>query len=261
VVLPAAVQHERAGTVTNLEGRVSALNAKLVPPGSAWNDVAIAAELAEEFGQSLGLASAADAARAIEETTGYPALSVLDHDVEGVVAGRPLLADERRPLDPMAFPGIRSIETSGLSERAGAVTSESPASRGAVSRSALADVAAGRGVDVPHADAYAWRLHASRRLYDDGAAMSASPALAGLVAATTLHLNHLDLDRLGVVAGDEVVAVGPRGETRLAVALDDAVPRGVVEVAFGSRDRDGNDVVRSWLTAGQLTAEIALESR
>jgi hypothetical protein len=51
-------------------------DAKIVAPGSAWPDVAIAAELAEQLGQSIGLGSVEEAARAIEETTGYPALSV-----------------------------------------------------------------------------------------------------------------------------------------------------------------------------------------
>ena len=47
VVLPAAVEHERPGTTTNIEGRVSRLGQKLVPPGLAWPDWMIAAELAD----------------------------------------------------------------------------------------------------------------------------------------------------------------------------------------------------------------------
>jgi anaerobic selenocysteine-containing dehydrogenase len=249
------------GTVTNLEGRVSALNAKLVAPGSAWPDVAIAAELAEEFGQSLGMSSVVDAARAIEETTGYPALSVLEGSSDEVVIGRAATTTARRPLDPIAFPGIRSIETSGLSERASATTVEVGAARHAPAGVAWDQVSAGRGVDVPHPDAYAWRVYASRRLYDRGVAMQGSPALAALVAPTVLGLHQLDLDRLGVADGDEVVAVGPRGEARLRVTRDDAVARGVVEVAYSSLAPDGSDVVRSWLRAGDLAAEIGLEAR
>jgi len=261
VVLPAAVAQERVGTVTNFEGRVSALSAKLVAPGSAWPDVAIASELAEEFGQTLGLASVVDAARAIEETTGYPALSVAAHGVEGVVVDRAESPPPARPLDPMANPGISSIETSGTTSRAGAVTLERAAPPERVRRAVLNDVATGRGVDVPHADAYAWRLYVSRRLYDRGVAMQGSPALAALVGVTTLHLNHLDLDRLGVTDGGEVLVSGPRGEAHLSVTLDDAVGRGVAEVAFGTLDAEGHDVVRSWLVAHALTAEIALEAR
>jgi hypothetical protein len=57
-----------------------------------------------------------------------------------------------------------------------------------------------------------------------------------------------------------VRVTGPRGETRLAVTRDDAVGRGVAEVAFGTLDADGHDVVRSWLVAHALTTEIALEA-
>ncbi len=120
VVLPAAVQHERLGTVTNIEGRVTAVAPKIVAPGSAWPDVAIASELAEEFGQSIGLASVEQAAKTIEETTGYPALSVLnDSTSDGVVVGDLAERSARRPLDPMAFPGIRSTEAVGLGANAG----------------------------------------------------------------------------------------------------------------------------------------------
>ena len=120
VVLPAAVQHERLGTVTNIEGRVTAVAPKIVAPGSAWPDVAIASELAEELGQSLGLASVEQAAKTIEETTGYPALSVLnDSTSDGVVVGDVAERSARRPLDPMAFPGIRSTEAVGLGANAG----------------------------------------------------------------------------------------------------------------------------------------------
>ena len=57
VVLPAAEAHERPGTTTNIEGRVSRLGQKLVPPGQAWPDWMIAAELAVHLGADLGLDS------------------------------------------------------------------------------------------------------------------------------------------------------------------------------------------------------------
>ncbi len=260
VVLPAAVAHERSGTVTNLEGRVTALAAKVVAPGSAWGDVAIAAELAAELGADLGMAGVEDAARLLEERAAYPALSVLTSvNVEGVVAGRAAPAVARLPLDPMAFPGIRSIETSGLNPYAGAVAPPAPSAEGWRADAGLAAPDAPR-VEVPHPDAYAWRVLATRRLYDDGVAMGGSPALAPLARATRLRLHHLDLDRLGVADGDEVVAVGPRGSARLAVERCDDVARGVVEVGFGTRAPDGADVVRSWLARGDAVADVRLET-
>jgi NADH-quinone oxidoreductase subunit G len=45
VVLPAAGYAERGGTTTNIEGRVSRLGQKCVPPGVAWPDWIIAVEL------------------------------------------------------------------------------------------------------------------------------------------------------------------------------------------------------------------------
>ncbi len=59
VVLAAAGFAEVDGTTTNLEGRVSVLNAKVTPPGTARADWVIAAELAARLGADLGVTSAA----------------------------------------------------------------------------------------------------------------------------------------------------------------------------------------------------------
>jgi NADH-quinone oxidoreductase subunit G len=59
VVLPAAIAGEKAGSTTNLEGRVSRLNQKITPPGTARADWMIAAELASRLGGDLGFESVA----------------------------------------------------------------------------------------------------------------------------------------------------------------------------------------------------------
>ena len=261
VVLPAAVQHERAGTVTNIEGRVTGVAPKIVAPGSAWPDVAIAAELAEQFGQNLGLFSVEQVAKTIESTTGYPTLSALnDESSDGWVVGRSDESTPRRPLDPMAFPGIRSTETAGLGAPAGAVDVSEVVMANAPHSAVLASVTAGRGVDVPLADAYSLRVILSRRLYDNGIAVQGSPALRNLKAVTTLRLNHFDLDRLGVSTGDVVNVIGDRGSTRLPVALDDGVPRGALDVAFGSLNEDGEDVVRPIIDHDRIISQFRLET-
>lgn len=261
VVLPAAVQHERLGTVTNIEGRVTAVAPKIVAPGSAWPDVAIASELAEELGQSIGLASVEQAARTIEETTGYPALSVLnDSTSDGVVVGDLAERSARRPLDPMAFPGIRSTEAVGLGANAGTTSTSNVGTQTSTTSATLADLGADNKLDVPLADSYSLRVNVSRRLFDNGIAVQGSPSLATLKAVSVLHLNHFDLDRLGVATGDVVGVNGPRGSIRLPVALDDEVPRGVTEIAFASLDADGNDVVRPILDGGDLISQVRLES-
>ena len=248
VVLPAAVQHERHGTVTNIEGRVTNVTAKIVAPGSAWIDVAIAAELAEQCGQSLGLDSVELTAKVIESTTGYPALSVMnDVSDEGSLVGRTQERRTRRPLDPMAFPGIRSTNTVGLGELSGAVVEESVTASTPQPPATLDDVTAGRGIDIGHYDAYGLALCVSRRLYDHGVAMQGSPALQNLVAKSTALINHFDLDRLGLATGDVVQINGPRGPLSLPVALSDQTPRGTIGVVFGSVDENGSDHA-----AGQL---------
>ncbi|HUZ41286.1 MAG TPA: NADH-quinone oxidoreductase subunit NuoG [Acidimicrobiales bacterium] len=261
VVLPAAVQHERLGTVTNIESRVTTVTPKIVPPGSAWPDVAIASELAEELGQSLGLSSVEQTAKTIEETTGYPALSVLnDSTSDGVIASDVAARSVRRPLDPMAFPGIQSTEALGLAAHAGSTALVDLTTTTSTSPATLNDLPASDKIDVPLADAYSLRVNLSRRLFDNGVAIQGSPSLAALKAVCVLHLNHFDLDRLGAVSGDVVGVTGSRALIRLPVALDDSVPRGVVEIAFGSLDATGRDVVRPIFDGGDVIAQVRLES-
>jgi NADH-quinone oxidoreductase subunit G len=263
VVLPAAVQHERLGTVTNIEGRVTAVTAKIVAPGSAWSDVNIAAELAEQCGQSLGLASVEHTAKVIEETTGYPALSVLiDVRDEGALVGRPQDRAERQALDPMAFPGIRSTNTVGLGELSGALVEPSVERSSSPATATLAEVAAGRSVDVPHFDNYALALTVPRRLYDHGVAVQGSPALKNLVAKSTAYLNHFDLDRMGLTTGDVVDVTGAKGSMSLPVTLSDETPRGTLGIAFGSIDVDGDDGAARFLFDGATAiTQVRLESK
>jgi NADH-quinone oxidoreductase subunit G len=263
VVLPAAVQHERLGTVTNIEGRVTAVAAKIVAPGSAWPDVAIASELAEQCGQSLGLASVDEAAKVIEETTGYPALSVLnDVTDEGALVGRERERVARRALDPIAIPGIRPINTLGLAELSGALATSTATVAPPRTAATLGEVAAGRGVEAPHYDAYGLVLSVSRRLYDHGVAVQGSPALANLVARSTAYLHHADLDRLGLVTGDVVNVAGPNGTLSLPVTLSEQTPRGTLDVVFGSINDYGDDgAARSLFDPTSVITQVKLETR
>ena len=263
VVLPAAVQHERLGTVTNIEGRVTAVTPKIVAPGSAWADVAIASELAEQCGQTLGLVSVEQTAKVIEETTGYPALSVLiDVRDEGTLVGRLSQRIERKPLDPMAFPGIRSTNTVGLGELSGALVEESVTATASPATASLSDVSAGRRVEVPPYDNYALVLDVSHRLYDHGVAVQGSPALKNLVARSTVYLNHFDLDRMGLVTGDVVDVTALKGTISLPVTLSDDTPRGTLGIVFGSLDAQGDDGASRFLfDPASAFTHVRLESR
>ena len=74
-------------------------------------------------------------------------------------------------------------------------------------------------------------------------------------------MNHFELDRLGVVAGDVVTVTGPRASAELPVALDNAVPSGALEVAFGSLDEQDRDVVRPLMDSSNVIVQVRLETR
>ncbi len=261
VVLPAAVAHERRGTVTNLEGRVSALSAKVSAPGAAWDDVAIAAELTIALGREPEATSVEMAAKLIEEGTGYPALSVLaDGSLEGILSWSGV-ASQRRALDPVAFPGVRSTDSLGQAAYAGATSHVAPGARPAgVGPISWDQVQRGLGASVPHVDAYSLRLNVARRLYDQGIAMQGSPALAGLIEETTLLAHPSDLDRLGVKSGESVDVLGVGARVSLPVRPDAAVPRGTLEIGFSTR-RAGEDPVRALLDPAGTLSLVRLESR
>jgi NADH-quinone oxidoreductase subunit G len=278
VVLPAAEAHERPGTTTNLEGRVSRLGQKLVPPGQSWPDWMIAAELAVHLGTDLHLDSAADVWDEIERLApAYRGItrSVLDAPgaADGVVAplsATPVALGRRggsTPLDPIAVPGVESVERQGAPPRTG--LAESPtaglaADAGSVTPTdgAVPAVLSGAvDLDVPHVaptDSYSMRLVASRRLYDLGAAVRATPALAALVEESAVRVHPQDLDALGVASGG-LVRLRTATTTLVAPALPDAsLPRKVVAADVNVPLADGT--VSSLIDAGVPVTELRLET-
>ena len=261
VVLPAHVQHERLGTVTNIEGRVTSVVPKIAAPGSAWSDVAIAAELAEACGQHLGFTSVEQVAKTIEETTGYPALSVLhDQAFDGVVIGGSITPTPRRAMDPIAFPGVRSTKTANAATTAGAISSIDADGGVEIGRPTLDDVPAPH-VDSPIADAYALRVVLVRRLYDNGITMQGAPALTPLVEPATLRVHHLDLARLSFDDGDMVTVTTSVGSFDGIVIADDAVVAGTMLVPFGTRTVFGAAVQRYLDEPTLLTSQVRMTSR
>jgi len=92
VVLAASAYGEKAGTTTNLEGRVSTVARQVTPAGSTRPDWMIAAELALELGGDLGYGSVddvtADIASKVDGFAGVTA-EALAADSNGVLAGVP----------------------------------------------------------------------------------------------------------------------------------------------------------------------------
>ncbi len=129
VVLPAAGYAERGGTTTNLEGRVTRLAAKVVPPGVSRADWVIATELADRLGADLGFESVEGIWAEIERVSPAHSGCTLEAlaapgGADGIVI--PLRAESvrltRRPprLDPIATPGIDSVFEQGAPLTAGA---------------------------------------------------------------------------------------------------------------------------------------------
>jgi anaerobic selenocysteine-containing dehydrogenase len=96
---------------------------------------------------------------------------------------------------------------------------------------------------VPPIDAYAFRLVATRKLYDQGTLVQASSQLAGLAPGTAARINPYDADRLGVTAGDRVVLRSARTSLTLPVHPDTGVPRSAVALVLNQVDARVGDLI------------------
>ena len=278
VILPAAEAHERRGTTTNIEGRVTRLGHKLVAPGQAWPDWMIAAELAVHLGRDLGIDSLAAVWDEIERLAPSHAgmtAAVLDAvgAADGVLA--PLAdpshaPDGRRPspIDPIAIPGVESVERQGAPPRAGLAElpndadelgGANPASQRELVRPTV--LSGPPSVAAPHVgptDSYSLRLVASRTLYDAGAANSASPALAALVQPVALRVNPSDLDDLGVAPGGEVRIRTASAETVVVAIPDSSLPTRVVATNFNVPF--GESTVADLIDSSSPVVELRMET-
>jgi NADH-quinone oxidoreductase subunit G len=275
VVLPCAVAHERYGTTTNLEGRVSRLGPKLTAPGFAWADWMIAAELAAALGSDLGPRNVNELADELARTA--PAYAGLTEDVlnsdaahDGILVpleeGAPRRVDVE-PIDPMALPGIESVERQGAPPRVG-TGARNPALPQSATRGNLPPLLSGIGsggrerLAIPMPNAYALRLVAGRRLYDAGSSVTGSPSLTPLVPVLVARANPYDLDRLGAETGDPVKVRSARGELTLPAQADDRVPRGVLAIDFnvpGGQSAPGN-AVATLIDSRLPVTDVRLES-
>jgi len=246
VVLPVAGDAERAGSTTNIEGRVSRLAPKVVAPGVAWPAWTVAVELARRLGADLGFDNLEALSAEVERVA--PAYRGLSADAltgpagrDGIVAPVDSVAVSigtraaRRPIDPMATPGIASVEEQGAPLGVGSAT---PLGGDAVRDTALAAPSAARPglvrppaaapVAVPRLDAYSHRLVVRRALYDAGTLVAASPSLAPLAGPQRLSVHPAALATLGLGDGSEVRVRSGRGDVVVVAEADPTLERGVV---------------------------------
>lgn len=211
VVLPAAGYGERAGTTTNIEGRITRLGQKVTSPGVAWPDWMIATELALRLDAGLGFESLEDIWNEIEAVVpthhGITHSALFDKaNQDGIVAPIAVGATQFTP------PGVsgainKAVRPSGnvpapLSYRSNELAAIDPIEVGTV------------------------RLVSGRKLYDLGTHVQFSEHLAGLVQPLKVSINPATLSAAGV-DGDSVKLKSARGEVVVPVAGDERVPQGV----------------------------------
>ena len=195
VVLAASAFGEKAGTTTNLEGRVSTLAQQVTPHGTSRPDWMIALEL----GLRLGDRSLA-----------------ADHPLRSVST-----VDEVTDLLAATVPAFAAATSAALEAAAdGIVLAHEPAELPAVSFAA-----------TPR-NSYDYRLVVSRKLYDRAVGTEMSRSLAKLAPGSAAHVHPLDLDSIGVAAGDDVKLVSAKASTVMPIIANGAVPRGIVWSPF-----------------------------
>ncbi len=265
VVLPACVAHERAGTTTSIEGRVTRLGQKLGAPGLAWPDTDIAAELAAALGDTSfasDVATVTDEIAAACATHAGITSSTLPGADDGIVIGRGRSAP-REPLDPVAFPGVQQPMLDGLRAPAGSVAVPSAPSTpvGAPAPLTVGDLGEPERFEPAPHDAYSLRLVAARHLYDRGAAVEASPSLRALVETATVRVNPYDLDRIGARDGEDVQLRTSRAAEVLRCVADPRVTKGTLVVGLHLDAPGGTDRVAMRLRdPNALVTEVRMES-
>jgi len=272
VVLAAAGFAEKAGTTTNIEGRVSTLSQRVTPPGSARADWMLAAEVASRLGTDLGFATFTDVLAEISAVA--PAYLALDQAIaEGAPDGVLLPLDVVVIIDEPDDEVLVVDETVVVSEdgaevevTAEVVDEESDGedliaivaddSDVAGSMPPFLSFAAAAPVVVPPIDSYGFRLVATRKLYDQGTLVQSAPALAPLAAGSTVSLNPWEFDRLGVASGGRAIVRTASASVNVTVQSDPGVPRGVAAMIVNQAGGRVSDLV----SADELVAEVRIET-
>jgi len=221
VVLAAAGFAEKAGTTTNLEGRVSILSQRVTPVGTTRPDWMLASELGARLGADLGYTTFTDVL--VEMSDVAPSHRGLD----------------RRLGDGAPDGVVVPLAAAGSGASSGVVT--------------FAPVAA---PEVPPVDAYGFRLVASRRLYDQGTLVQAAPVLRDLAPGSSVHLNPQDFDALGVAEGGRVTVRTSRSAVAVVAVSDTGVPRGVAAMIVNQADGRVSDLV----STDSVITEVRIET-
>ena len=275
VVLPAAMWGEKPGSTTNLEGRVSRLNQKITPPGTAHADWMIAVELADFLGADLGLTSVeqitdeiADLAPAYAGITARALSSTIGFD--GLLAGEAKEQPHTAPptMGPAESPEIIAPDNQGEAPSGTNIAPETPdPAHGSASEQTddiddverpqlLRFTPASSGREVPAIDGYSLRLVSAHKLYDAGTLVQRAPSLAPLAPGGAVRVNPTDLERLGLTNGDSVRVTSSRGAITIPAEADVSVPKGIAVISFDQPGPGAADLID---TASMIT-DVRLET-
>ena len=106
------------------------------------------------------------------------------------------------------------------------------------------------------ASGYDYRVLVSRELYDLGVNNQMSPSLAGLARGMRIHMNPVDLERVGVTAGGSVRITTERGSRVLTVHPDSGLARWTVWMPFNQPGGGVNDLI----SASGIVADARIET-
>ena len=280
VVLAAAGFAEKAGTTTNIEGRVSTLSQRVTPPGTARADWMLAAEVSSRLGTDLGFDSFTDVLAEISAVA--PAYLALDQAIaEGSPDGILLPLDVVVIIDEVDDDIVIVDETVTMTDDGADVdvTAEVLAEEPETDDGAdvetdglLAIIADDEDVDgalppfvsfisdgtviAPPVDSYGFRLVATRKLYDQGTLVQSAPALAPLAPGSTVSLNPWEFDRLGVAVGGRATVRTAKASVIVKVYSDPGVPRGVAAMIVNQAEGRVSDLV----STDDLVAEVRIET-
>ncbi|MEL6892453.1 MAG: molybdopterin-dependent oxidoreductase, partial [Actinomycetota bacterium] len=221
VVLPAAGYAEKAGTTTNLEGRVTALAHKVTTAGTSRPDWMIAAELILTLDDVITSPTAIDDATTVDDVTAAIAANVA---------------------------GFADVTTSAVTTQPDGVLA------GAGAWGSL-----GSGIEAAGRNSYDHRLVVSRKLYDRAVGTAMSRSIAKLASHAAAHIHPLDLDALGAADGTDVKLIGETGTVIMPVTADASITRGVVWVPFNTVPASGGAHVESIIDAAAVVNDVKIE--
>ncbi len=221
-VLPAAAWPEKEGTMTSSERRIGLVRKVLAPPGEARPDWEIVAGLAAKLGFADAFA--------------WPDAAAVFDEFAACTAGR--------PCDLTGVSHARLRQEGGLQWPCPAVVASEPhtgTTRLYTDHRFPTPDGRARFAPTPHAapaetpDPDFPLLLTTGRLADQWHTMTRtghSPALRASAGVAQLSCHPLDAHAAGIADGALARIVSRRGEVRLAVSLDETLPRGVAFAPF-----------------------------